>query len=59
MSFNYSEICDLIYEKKSEESLNKALSLLSEPAVGLEEALRYLYMRKFVLERKQIRFVWL
>lgn len=45
MSLDYSEICDLIYEKKSEESLNKALSLLSEPAVGIEEALRYLYMR--------------
>ncbi len=42
---NYSKICNLIYFQKTKNSCEIALGLLSEPATGLDEALRYLYMR--------------
>lgn len=42
---NYSKICNLIYSQKTKDACERALYLLSEPATGLDEALRYLYMR--------------
>lgn len=42
---NYSKICNLIYSEKTEEACIIALDLLSKPASGIDEALRYLYMR--------------
>lgn len=42
---NYSKICNLIYSQKTKNACALALDLLSEPAIGIDEALRYLYMR--------------
>lgn len=42
---NYTEICRLIYEIKTKDSCTMALALLSEPVIGIEEAIRCLYLK--------------
>ena len=42
---NHKEICNLIYKNRTKEACIKALNLLSKSEEGLEEAIRYLYMR--------------
>ena len=42
---DYGKICALIYEEKSEEECEYALELLKDPQEGMDEILRYLYMK--------------
>lgn len=42
---DYLVIYDLIYKKKTEQSYTQALTLLAYPLEGLEEAIRYMFLK--------------